>query len=100
MERRNSRYFFKSMTHEEHTYLLFVQKKLHWHIHRLLRSHTVSEKLPKISLFVLCSIHRLRLLGSQQHQQSGVLLTSFSTWGTESSLVEINLESTGGDKGF
>jgi hypothetical protein len=40
----------------------------------------------------------LWLLGSQQHPQSGVLLTSFSTWGTENSLAEINLESTGGDK--
>jgi hypothetical protein len=27
-------------------------------------------------------------------------LTSFSTWGTENSLVEINLKSTGGDKGL
>ena len=39
-------------------------------------------------------------LGSQQHPQSGFLWTSFSTWGTESSLAEINLESTGGDKGL
>jgi len=43
---------------------------------------------------------RLRLLGSQQHPQSGVLLASFSTWGTENSLAEINLESTEDDKGF
>jgi len=43
-------------------------------------------------------IHQLRLLGSQQHPQIGVLLTSFSTWGTENSLVEINLDSTGGYK--
>jgi hypothetical protein len=41
-----------------------------------------------------------RLLGSQQHSQSGVLLTSFSTWGTENSLAEINLESMGGEKGL
>jgi hypothetical protein len=40
----------------------------------------------------------LRILGSQQHPQSGVLLTSFSTWGTENSLAEINLESTGAIK--
>jgi hypothetical protein len=44
--------------------------------------------------------HRLRLLGSQQQPQSGVILTSFSTWGTGNSLAEINLESTGCDKGL
>jgi hypothetical protein len=60
-----------------------------------LRGRTVSEKLPKIPLFGPSSIHQLRLLGSQQHPQSGVLLSSFSTWGTENSLAEINLESTG-----
>jgi hypothetical protein len=36
----------------------------------------------------------------QQLPQSGVLLTLFSTWGTENSLAEINLESTGGGKEF
>jgi len=45
-------------------------------------------------------IHQLWFLGSQQHTQSGVLLTSFSTWETENGLAEINLESTGGDKGL
>jgi hypothetical protein len=65
-----------------------------------LRGGTVSEKLPKIPLFGPSLIHRLRLIGSQQHPQSGVLLTSFSTWGTENSLAEINLESMGGDKGL
>jgi hypothetical protein len=35
------------------------------------------------------------LLGSQQHPQSEILLSSFSTWGRENSLAEINLESTG-----
>jgi hypothetical protein len=60
---------------------------------------TVSEKLPKIPLFGPSLIHQLWLLGSQQHVQSGVL-TSFSTWGTENSLVEINLESMGDDRGL
>ena len=71
-------------------------------MYSLLRGRTVSEKLPKIPLFVPSLIHQLRLLGSQQHPQSGVLLTSFSTWGTENSLVEINLESKegGSDKGL
>jgi hypothetical protein len=41
----------------------------------------------------------MRLLGSRQHPQSGVLITSFSTWGRENGLAEINLESTGDDKG-
>ena len=59
-----------------------------------------SKKLPNIPLFGLALIHQLWLLGSQQHLQSGVLLTSFSTWGTENSLAESNLESTGGDKGL
>jgi hypothetical protein len=61
--------------------------------------YTISEKLPKIPLFGLSLIHQLRLLGYQQHPQSGVLLTSFSTCGTENNLAEINLESTGGDAG-
>ena len=45
-------------------------------------------------------IYQLRLLGSQQHLRSGVLLPSFSSWGTENSPAEINLGSTRGDKGF
>jgi hypothetical protein len=65
-----------------------------------LRGRKVSEQLPKIPLFGLSLIRQLRLLGSQQHPQSGVLLTSFSTLGTENSLAEINLDSRGGDKGF
>jgi len=69
-------------------------------MYRLLRGHTVFEKLPKIPLFGPSLIHQLWLLGCQQHPQSGILLTSFSTWGTENSLMEINLERTGGDKGL
>jgi len=65
-----------------------------------LRGHTVSEKLPKIPLFGPSLIHQLWLIGSQQHPQSGVLLTSFSTWGTENSLAKINLESMRGDRGL
>jgi hypothetical protein len=57
---------------------------------------TISEKLPNIPLFVPSLIHQLRLLGSQQHPLSGVLSTSFSIWGTENILAEINMESTGG----
>jgi hypothetical protein len=75
-----------------------IQNKLHWHIYRLLRGRTISEKLMKIPLFGPFIIHQLRFLGPQQHPQIGVLVTSFSTWGTENSLVEINRESTGGDK--
>jgi hypothetical protein len=60
-----------------------------------LRCRTVSEKLPKIPLFGTSLNHSLRFLGSQQHPQSGALLTSFSTFGTENSLAEINLVSTG-----
>jgi len=59
---------------------------------------TVSEKLPKIPLFGPSLIHQLRLLRSQQHPQSGVLLILFSTRGTENSL-EINLESMGVTEG-
>jgi hypothetical protein len=87
-------FFFKSKTH---TFL--IQNKLHWHINRLLRGRTVSEKLTKIPLFGPSLTHQLWLLGCQQHPQSGVFLTSFSTWGTENSLAEINLESTGVIKG-
>jgi hypothetical protein len=60
---------------------------------------TDSEKLPKIPLFGHSFIHQLRFLGSQQHPQNGVLLTSFSTSGTENSLAEINLGRSGGEKG-
>jgi len=60
-----------------------------------MRCLTFSEKLPKFSLFGPSLIHQLRLLGSQQHPQSGVFLTSFSTRERENSLSEINLESTG-----
>jgi len=65
------------------------------HIYRILCGRTVSEKLPKIPLFVPSLIHQVRLLVSQQHPQSGVLLTSFSTWGRENSMAKINLESMG-----
>jgi hypothetical protein len=61
--------------------------------------HTVSEKLLEIPVFGPSLINQLQLLGSQQYLQSGVLLTSLSAWGTENSLVEINLESIGSDKG-
>jgi len=61
---------------------------------------TITEKLPKIPPFGPSLIHQLRLLGFQQHPQSGDLLTLFSTWGTENSLAEINLESAGGGKGL
>ena len=37
--------------------------------------------MPKISLFGPSLLHQLWLLGSQKHLQSGVFLTSFSTWG-------------------
>jgi hypothetical protein len=58
-----------------------------------LRGGTVSEKLPKIPLFGSSLIHQLRLLGSQQHPESGVLLT-------ENSLADLNLGSTADDKGL
>ena len=60
----------------------FIQNKLHWHIYRFLWGCTVSGKLLKIPLFGPSLIHQLQL-GSQQYSQSGVLLTSFSAWGTE-----------------
>jgi len=65
-----------------------------------LHGRTVSEKAAENSFFGPSLIHLLRLLRSQQHPQSGILLTSFSTWGTEDSLAEINLESTGANKRF
>jgi hypothetical protein len=82
------------------THTFFIQNKLQLHIHRILRGRTVSEKLPKIRLIRPSLIHQLRLLGYQEQPQSGVLLTSFSTWGTQNSLAEINLESVGSDKGL
>jgi hypothetical protein len=68
--------FFKNQRHLRMMHnIFFVQNKLHWHIYRLLRGRKISEQLPKISLFGTSLIHQLRLLGSQQHLQSGVLLT-------------------------
>jgi len=68
----------------------------------LLCGRTVSEKLPKIPPFGPSLINQLRLLGSQQDPQNGVILTLFSSWGTENILAKINLEGTGGgsDKGL
>jgi hypothetical protein len=91
--------FFKNQRHEEDIYLFSIQNKLHWHIYRLLSGGTVSQKLLKIPLFGPSLIHQVQLRGSQQHPQSGVLVTSFSTWVTENSLAEINLDSTGVTKG-
>ena len=82
------------------TRTFFIQNKLHWNTYRILRGRTLSEKLPKIPPFGPSRIHQLRLFGSQQPPQHGVLLTSFSTYETESSLAEINLDSTGCDKGL
>jgi hypothetical protein len=56
-----------------------------------LRERTVSEALPKISLFGPSLIHQLWLSEFQKHPQSGVLLTQFSPWGTENSVAEVNL---------
>ena len=81
--------FFKNRRHTRKIHTFFIQYKLQWHIyiyiyiymhththtHRLLRGRTVSEELPKIPLFGPSLIHQLRLLGSQQHPPSGVLLT-------------------------
>ena len=88
--------FFFKIENKGRRYIPFFQNKLQWHIYRLLRRPTVSEKLPKIPLFGPPLIHQLWLLGSQQHPQSGVLLTSISNWETENSLAEISLEISGG----
>jgi hypothetical protein len=65
-----------------------------------LRRRTFSEKLPKTPLFGPSLIHQLRLFGSQQQLQIGVLFTSISTWGAENSLAEITVGSMGDDKGL
>jgi hypothetical protein len=74
----------------------FIQNKLYWHIYRLLHGRTVPEKLLKIPVFGPSLINQLT--ASQQHPQSGGLLTAFSTLGTEN--TEIHMESTGSDKGL
>jgi hypothetical protein len=65
-----------------------------------LRGCTVSEKLPKIPLFEPTLIHQLQLLGSQQHPQSGLPLTSFPTWGIEKKSGGDKSGKYRGDKGF
>ena len=89
-------FFLKNQkTHEEDARLFLFKISSIGIRYRILRSRTVSEKLAKIPLFGLCFNHHLRLLGSQQRPQTGVLLSSFSTRGTENNLAEINLEITG-----
>ena len=87
--------FFVNRSHMRKTRVFFIQNKLHSHIHRLLRGRTGSEKLSKFPLLGPSLILQLRILGTQQNPQSGILLTSFSTWGTENNLAEMNLGSTG-----
>jgi hypothetical protein len=41
----------------------------------------------------------MQLVGSQQHSQNSVLVTLFTTWETENSLVEKNVDSTGAING-
>jgi hypothetical protein len=50
---------------------------LHWHMYRLLRGCTFLESYRKFLFFDLLLINQLRLLGSEQHLQSRVLLSSF-----------------------
>ena len=50
-------------------------------MYRLLHTRTIFEKLSKIPHFGPSLIHQLRLLGSQQHLQSGVVLTSIFNLG-------------------
>jgi len=77
--------FFKNRRHmrKRHKLFFLIQNKLHWHVYMPLCGRTVSEKLPKIPLFRPSLIHQLQLLGSQQHPQSGVLLTSFFNLGEQ-----------------
>ena len=71
--------FFYNRRHVRKTHAFFIQNKLNWHIYRLLRGRTISEKLPQIPLFFLTFFNSsVRLLGSQQHPQSGVFC--FSLW--------------------
>jgi len=91
---------FKPKTRQEDTNPFLLLKIIPIDIYRLLRRRTVLKTCRKIPLFGPSVIRQLRLLGSHQHPQSGVLLTSFSTWGTENSLAEINLEGSGDDKGL
>jgi hypothetical protein len=93
-------FFFKSKTNEEDTYFLKFKIGSIGMYTGFCAVVQLQKSCRKIHLFGPSLIHLLRLFGSQQHPQSGVLLTSFSTWGTENSLAEINLESTGGDKGL
>jgi len=85
----------------EYTYLFFGLTMSSTDIYTCFCAVVLFLKSCRKFLFLdLFLIHRIPPLVSQQHPQTGVLLTSFSTWGTENSLVEINLLSTGCDKGL
>ena len=92
--------FLKNRRHMRRIYAFFIQNKFHCHIYRLLWGRTLFENLPKIPLFGPCLIHQVRVFGSQQHPQIGHPIISFSTWGTENRLAEINLQGTGSEKGL
>ena len=91
-------FFFKSKTHEEDTYLFFIQNKLKWHIYGLLRSHTVSEKLLKIPLFGPSLILSYGFLDLSDIHKVESFYLHFQLG--EQRLMKINLESTRGDKGL
>jgi len=87
--------FFKSRRHvRKKNTLVFIQNKLHWHIYRLLRSCTVSEKLPKIPLFWTFFNSSITASWISATSQKWSILTSFLTCGTENGLAEKNMEST------
>jgi hypothetical protein len=83
----------------EDTHFFLIQNKLHWHIYGLLRRRTVSEKLPKIPFFGAFFNSSVTASWISATSAKWSLLISFSTWGTENSQAEINLERRGVKKG-
>ena len=90
--------FFKSKTHEENTYFFKFKIRSTGICTGFCAVVHFLKSCRKFLYFGSSLTHQLQFLGSQQHPQCGVLLTPFSTWGTENSMAEINLETAGGDK--
>jgi len=67
---------------DENRYIFFLKISLLAYIQAFTPSNSFL-KAAKMSSFEPSLIHPLRLLVFQQHPQNGVLLTYFSTWGTE-----------------
>ena len=88
--------YFKNRRHVRKSHTFFLSKRSPFDIYTCFCAGVQFLKSCRKFLFMdLLEFISYGFFWSQQHPQNEVLLTSFSTWGTENSLGEINLESNG-----